>query len=180
MVVVLACCTGHVLCRLADSGRKPSPASAWWSDDDVPDVVLPRRGVTFGASSGRTRSLGENLVQILDERWRRLSASFPCLRHHLLRPGLVRSNLAPLPTAAPSGIGISATRQARRVLSASRHGGCLPTKDLGSFLVCRVRLAVDHSGWCCLATTSAVRDIVGTTALAATAPGGDLACSGSW
>jgi hypothetical protein len=47
MVVVLACCTGHVMCRLVDSGRKPSPASAWWSDDDVPDVVLPCWGRHF-------------------------------------------------------------------------------------------------------------------------------------
>jgi hypothetical protein len=141
---------------------------------------VPAGGVTFGASSGRTRSLGENPVQILDKRWRRLSASFPCLRHRLLRPGLVRSNVAPLPTAAPSGICISATRQARRLLSASRRGGCFPTEDLGSFLGCRLRLAADHGGWCCLATTSAVWDIVGMTALAATTPGGDLACSGSW
>jgi hypothetical protein len=71
-------------------------------------------------------------------------------------------------------------RQARRLLSASRRGGCFPTEDLGSFLGCRLRLAADHGGWCCLATTSAVWDIVGMTALAATTPGGDLACSGSW
>jgi hypothetical protein len=42
LAAVSTCCAKHVVRQLVCSGRKPSPAFVWWSDDNILDVVLPR------------------------------------------------------------------------------------------------------------------------------------------
>jgi hypothetical protein len=59
MAAVMACFTGHTSCQLVCSGREPSLASGWWSDDSVLTSFFPTGGVTFGDTSDRMRSLDE-------------------------------------------------------------------------------------------------------------------------
>jgi hypothetical protein len=60
-------CSGRGLCPR----RKPSPDLFWWNEG----AALPVEGAIMEPLPYCTKSLGENPVQFLDERWRRLLSS---------------------------------------------------------------------------------------------------------